>query len=155
MTGEKTSGDFDGTIILISHDRALIDAVCDHILVLDGDGGAEVFPGTYSEWKITQAERSAAKDEPRKQAQLVETPKPIVQQKKIQDAPKSRFSWMPINKIEQRMSDLGIEIRTLDAELGGSDIWNDYEKANTMSEKRDGLQAELDELEMEWLRKSE
>jgi ATP-binding cassette subfamily F protein 3 len=155
MTGEKTSGDFDGTIILISHDRALIDAVCDHILVLDGEGGAEVFPGTYSEWKITQAERGASRNEPRKQPQMVEPPKPIVQQKKIQDAPKSRFSWMPLDKIEQRMSDLGIEIRTLDADLGGTEIWTDYEKANALSEKRDELQAELDELETEWLRKSE
>lgn len=156
MTGEKTSGDFDGTIILISHDRALIDAVCDHILVLDGDGGAEVFPGTYSEWKQTQSERGASTAAlTKKQPQVIETPKPVVQQKKIQDAPKSRYSWMPLDKIEQRMNDLGIEIRTLDAELGSTEVWTDYERANTLSEKRDKLQAELDELETEWIRKSE
>ncbi|MHA7812974.1 MAG: ribosomal protection-like ABC-F family protein [Phycisphaerales bacterium] len=156
MTGEKTSGDFDGTIILISHDRALIDAVCDHILVLDGEGGAEVFPGTYSDWKQTQSERAAQpQSQPKKQSVLVEAPKPVQTTKPIQDAPKSRFSWMPVDKIEQRMNDLGIEIRKLDAELGGTEIWTDYEKANALSEKRDELQTELDELETEWLRKSE
>ena len=62
---------------------------------------------------------------------------------------------MPVDKIEQRMNDLGIEVRKLDAELDGADVWTDYEKANALSEKRDELQAELDELETEWLRKSE
>ncbi|MFT5423110.1 MAG: ATP-binding cassette subfamily F protein 3 [Phycisphaerales bacterium] len=49
-TGEKTGGTFDGTVILISHDRALIDATCDHLLILDGKGGAITFLGTWSEW---------------------------------------------------------------------------------------------------------
>ncbi len=47
--GEREGG-FDGTALLISHDRALIDATCDHLLVLDGAGGVEVFHGNYSEW---------------------------------------------------------------------------------------------------------
>src|SRR5207244_1209246 len=36
---------YNGTLILISHDRALIDATCDHLIVLDGQGGAEVVLG--------------------------------------------------------------------------------------------------------------
>ncbi len=155
MTGEKTEGDFDGTILLISHDRALIDAVCDNILVLDGEGGAQVFPGTYSEWKLHESERAAAgrsQTSPGMQPKAASTanmPKPDP------DGQKSRFSWMPISKIEERMNDLGIEIRKLDAELGGADVWTDYEKANTLSDKRDKYKSELDELEIEWLRKSE
>ena len=53
------------------------------------------------------------------------------------------------------VDDLGIEIRKLDAELDGTEIWTDYEKANAMNEQRDELQTELDELETEWIRKSE
>lgn len=155
MTGEKTEGDFDGTILLISHDRALIDAVCDHILVLDGDGNAQVFPGTYSEWKLHQSERDEKKSAntrpgtDSKPVQSQPAPKPA------EPITKSKFSWMPIAKIEERMNDLGIEIRKLDAELGGADVWTDYERANTLSEKRDAFKSELDELEIEWLRKSE
>jgi len=50
-------GGFDGTLILISHDRALIDHTCNQLLVLDGKGGAEIFAGTYSEWHIKDMER--------------------------------------------------------------------------------------------------
>ena len=48
---------YDGTLILISHDRAIIDATCDHLLVLDGEGGAEVFLGNYTEWHEREVSR--------------------------------------------------------------------------------------------------
>lgn len=60
----KGTGDgdgFDGTLILISHDRALIDATCEHLIVLDGHGHAEVFHGKYSEFHAMQLERAKSK----------------------------------------------------------------------------------------------
>ena len=43
-------GGYDGTLILISHDRALIDATCDHMIALHGDRTADVVLGNYSDW---------------------------------------------------------------------------------------------------------
>jgi ATP-binding cassette subfamily F protein 3 len=54
-------GGYEGTLILISHDRAFIDATCDHLLILDGQGGHEIFAGTYSEWEERRVERAKAK----------------------------------------------------------------------------------------------
>ncbi len=151
-TGEKTEGDYDGTIILISHDRALIDAVCDHILVLDGHGGAEVFSGTYTEWKQSKEIR---RDSPKRAAApAVPRPSPKPTSKGPKES-KNKFSWMPIDKIEERIADLEIELKRIDAELGDADVWTDYERANALTEKRDELKAELEELESEWLNKSE
>ncbi len=151
-TGEKTEGDYDGTIILISHDRALIDAVCDHILVLDGHGEAEVFSGTYTEWKQSKEIR---RDSPKRAAApAAPRPSPKPTSKGPKES-KNKFSWMPINKIEERIADLEIELKRIDAELGDADVWTDYERANALTEKRDELKAELEELESEWLNKSE
>ena len=61
---------------------------------------------------------------------------------------------MPINQIEERMTDLEIELNTLDAQLNDVDIWKDIEHANEVTAKRDSVRSELDELEEEWLRKS-
>ncbi|MBC7835333.1 MAG: ABC-F family ATP-binding cassette domain-containing protein [Phycisphaerales bacterium] len=55
-----TAGGYEGTLILISHDRALIDATCDHLIILDGHGNAVVFNGTYSEWHQKQIDDKAA-----------------------------------------------------------------------------------------------
>ncbi len=56
LPDEENDG-FDGTLILISHDRALIDGTCDHLLVLDGKGGAEVFLGGFTDWHEKHAQR--------------------------------------------------------------------------------------------------
>jgi len=150
-TGEKVQGDYDGTIILISHDRALIDAVCDHMFILDDHGNAEVFAGTYTEWKQSK-ETVREQPKPRQSKQLAPkaAPKPA---KKMKES-KNKFSWMAIGKIEERIKDLEIELKRIDAELGDADVWTDYERANALTEKRDANKAELGELEAEWLNKS-
>lgn len=59
-TEENDNVGFDGTLILISHDRALIDATCDHLLILDGQGNAEIFVGTFKEWNQKKLEKQRA-----------------------------------------------------------------------------------------------
>ncbi len=152
-TGEVTEGDYEGTIMLISHDRALIDAVCDHMLILDGNGGCEIFAGTYTEWKLSKA---IVRDKPkfakqRTPAIIKAAPKPT---KKTQGEQKNKFSWMQIGKIEERMTEIEIELKRTDAELGDADVWTDYERANGLTDKRDALKVELEELEAEWITKS-
>jgi len=146
-TGQTTRGAYKGTLILISHDRALIDAVCDHLIVLDGQGGASVFDGNYTEWREHQRRPA----NPKPSAPAPPTPAPASD---AAPAPKNRFSWMPLERLEERMRDLESEIRTIDAHLGEPDIWSDPDQANALTDRRDALGAELTELEDEWLRKS-
>ncbi|HMN41551.1 MAG TPA: ABC-F family ATP-binding cassette domain-containing protein [Phycisphaerales bacterium] len=63
---------FGGTLLLISHDRALIDATCDHLIIMDGKGNTEVFTGTYTEYhrkKSEQAREQAKLDQERARKQ--------------------------------------------------------------------------------------
>ena len=67
---DEESGDdgYEGVLILISHDRALIDSTCTHLLILDGHGGAEIFVGSWTEWR----EKSLARDKDRRDAEVAE-----------------------------------------------------------------------------------
>ena len=59
----KTTEDgegYQGTMILISHDRALIDATCEHLIVFDGEGSVTVFHGNYAEYHRQQLEKLKA-----------------------------------------------------------------------------------------------
>jgi ATP-binding cassette, subfamily F, member 3 len=151
-TGKTSSGAYEGTAILISHDRALIDAVCDHLIILDGHGNTEIFTGTYTEWHEQQQRPATKPSTPANKPQ--EAPQKSTPQKPDAPIKKSRFSWMPLNQIEERMTDLEIELKNLDAQLNDVDIWKDIDHANTVTAKRDEVRAELDELEEEWLNKS-
>jgi ATP-binding cassette subfamily F protein 3 len=182
-TGESTEPVFPGTVILISHDRALLDAVCDHLIVLDAAGNATVFTGTYSDYK-QQAERAARAAAPGKPTAKPNTapkaapkPEPPPPQSKPQPKPapqaaptsrgssparsvatqpekKSKFSWMPLNAIEQRIAELTAKLKQTDARLANPDVWKDASKANRLTEERDSIRTELDDLEFEWIRKS-
>ena len=52
---EEMLADYPGAVVLISHDRELLDAVCTQIWQIE-NGGLRIFPGNYSDW-IAQRER--------------------------------------------------------------------------------------------------
>lgn len=164
---EKDVG-FDGTLILISHDRALIDATCDHLLIFDGDGNAEIFVGTFSEWherkveKQRTAERETAERQRREeeaerrkreaaQNATKATAKPA---KPAAKGPKSRFSWMSLEQVETRMGEVQARAAEIDESLADPAVWTDVARTGALNEERSRLTAELEELEEEWLRKS-
>jgi len=54
---EERLAAFEGGVLVVSHDRALLDEVVDGLVVLDAEGGTpELFRGSYSEW-IEERER--------------------------------------------------------------------------------------------------
>jgi ABC transport system ATP-binding/permease protein len=52
--------EFDGTVLLVSHDRAFLDNVVTSVLVLDGSGKVEEFIGGYSDWQTYQKQNTPA-----------------------------------------------------------------------------------------------
>lgn len=144
----KKSGTFDGTLIVVSHDRTLIDSVCDHLIVFDGKGRVSLHLGGWSEW-LAGGARSISAPEPVKRAAQPPPPLPVAPPKK--PASKSKYSWMPVEAIEQKIQEREGEISRIDVELDDPDIWKDAIKAAEINAKRDELKAELDALETEWL----
>ncbi len=159
---------YDGTLILISHDRALIDATCNHLLLLDGEGNAEVYFGNYTQWREHVAAKTAQsapgnQQNTRQPARTVPSPStphtsstanpPAAAESKPKS--KNRFSWMRLEQLEERMGEIQAEIAVLDDQLADVELWKDHEKITKVREHHEKLQAELGEVEEEWLRKSE
>ncbi len=74
---EEVLANYQGTILLVSHDRYLIDALATQVWEIDEEGGAlRVFKGTYSEFRIQkemehEAEKATAWDSSRKSEAVV------------------------------------------------------------------------------------
>jgi len=51
--------EFPGALVLVTHDRYLLDRVSTHLLALDGEGGAEFF-ADLAQWEAAQGARAAA-----------------------------------------------------------------------------------------------
>ena len=160
-------GGFEGTLILISHDRALIDATCDHLIVLDGEGNAEVVLGNYTEWAakhsrrrseeqgVLAAEKARKEDAQRQQREAEERRRAEAARAKPKQPTLGALARMTTEQIEARIEQLQGHIRTLDEALADPAVWRDAVKSNQISDARAKLVAELEPLEFEWSRRAE
>ena len=60
---EEGLADFPGALVLVTHDRSLLDRLCTEILGLDGEGWARIF-ADFNQWINAQRERRDAKARP-------------------------------------------------------------------------------------------
>ncbi len=161
-------GGYAGTLILISHDRALLDAMCDHLIVLDGEGGAEVFLGNFTDWRtrentrlaeakqVEQAhayakQKAASVDrQPQSKSTNSETNEQRTQRKE-----QAKLARLRTEQLESRIEEIESRLREIDASLSDPDVWRDHKKASALGEERTTLAAQLEPLEFEWSRRAE
>ncbi|MDX2147094.1 MAG: ABC-F family ATP-binding cassette domain-containing protein [Planctomycetota bacterium] len=158
---------FDGTMILISHDRALIDATCDHLIVLDGKGGTEIFLGGYTEWhekdvaRRAEAEREAAEaqrrreDAEKRRRQGEEDKKRSASKPRAPGDPQNKYAKLSLEQLEQRIEKFQTRIKEIDEAMLDPDVWRNAKKSNQLGEERAKLVADLEPLEFEWSRRAE
>ncbi|MFQ3568151.1 MAG: ABC-F family ATP-binding cassette domain-containing protein [Aggregatilineales bacterium] len=105
---QNVLADFEGTILLVSHDRYLIDALATQIWSLS-NGRLEVFEGGYSEFLSAREKRSAAPPSAR-----AENGVPPARQ---QDPPQSRSHGLNPYQLEKRLAAAEATIAQLESEL--------------------------------------
>lgn len=101
-------GDFDGTVLLVSHDRDFIDRVATTTIAMEGDGRATVYPGGWSDYmaqRPEQAEVALAKPAASAPAARPAAKKPeglsFTERKRLDDLPGL------IDKLEREIAKLG------------------------------------------------
>lgn len=61
---EESLSEFPGAVVLVTHDRYLLDAVSTEIVTLDGSGGIPRFFADYAQWEAWNAEQQAPSIDP-------------------------------------------------------------------------------------------
>ncbi|MBV0911911.1 ABC-F family ATP-binding cassette domain-containing protein [Anianabacter salinae] len=106
---QELVADFDGTVLVVSHDRDFLDRVATTTVALEGDGKATVYAGGWSDYRDQRAE-AAALDEPARTAPQ----KPAVSGKASAKAPDPALTFTE----KHRLDSLPAEIERLEAEIG-------------------------------------
>ncbi|MCC7146555.1 MAG: ABC-F family ATP-binding cassette domain-containing protein [Phycisphaeraceae bacterium] len=147
-----------GTLLLITHDRMLLQDLVDQLLIFDGHGGVRHYPGTYAQYL---AECAAAQAAP-----AVDTPAPAPR-KAAKNPPPTGPAGAPAAKAKNplaKLSDKALDIRIeeiqaalarTDQELADPATYRDGDKARRLQQERVQLTADLAPLEEEWLRRAE
>ena len=140
---------FDGTVIIVSHDRFFVDKIAEHLFILDGSGSVKDFVGNYSEYLAYR--KAAAKNDESKSAPTQQT----VQQRNTKERPR-RLTYAErkeLEQIEAEMPQLEEQKSAVEAQLSGVTLTP--EQATKLSEQYSSITRRLDELETRWLELSE
>ncbi|CAI8185898.1 MAG: ABC transporter ATP-binding protein uup [Alphaproteobacteria bacterium] len=143
---------YDGTVILVSHDRDFLDRTVTAIFNAEGEGRWVEYAGGYSDMKAQQKHHATAQvkgdEKPlSKSSDEARPAKPAATPRKL--SYKHRFR---LEKLPQEMADLQTTIQALETALAdGSLFARDPEKFKTDAARLETAKIELVALEEEWL----
>ena len=140
---------FQGCLIVVSHDRYFMDRVVDHLFVFHGDGNVQDFPGNYTQYRLEAKGDEAIRQEAKGDRQEVKGTKNKTEQKRRLSFKEKR----ELEDLEKLLPELEAEKAQLEALLsGGATQADDIAKA---SKRYQEVQDALDEAELRWLELSE
>jgi ATP-binding cassette subfamily F protein uup len=146
--------EYQGCVMIVSHDRYFMDRLVDHLFVFEGGGFVRDFPGNYTQYRIWLKEQETAKvngsSSPTKAA-TVEPAAPIAAappKKKMTFKEKHEFE-----KLEKEMPALEKEKEKLTTAL--SDQTLNYDQITAFADALTKVTQTLEEMELRWLELSE
>ena len=146
---EELLTDYDGTVLLVSHDRAFLDNVVTSVFASEGAGKWREYVGGFSDWQI-QRERSEqiAQDAARqnaKEAPKEEGPKDSAAGRNAQRTVKLSFKEQrELDALPEKIAALEAEQKAISAQLeDGSIFAKDAKEGARLSERHGAIDEEL------------
>lgn len=140
---EEFLTNYGGVLMIVSHDRYLLDKLTDQLFIMEGRGHVRIYNGNYSSYRLEQEED--------KQQKKVAPASPVAVQPK-----KSKLSFKETKELEileQQIADIEVQLKDCTEQLNTAGIAND--KLNSLLDKITRLNSNLDEKSTRWLELSE
>ncbi|MEX6690218.1 ABC-F family ATP-binding cassette domain-containing protein [Danxiaibacter flavus] len=147
---ENFLSEYQGCVLIVSHDRYFMDRLVDHLFVFEGEGEVRDFPGNYTQYRLWQKE-----EEKKQQAITVKAEETVAPKTQTSAPAKKKLSYKEkreFEDLEKELPALEEEKKTITEKMGGNISFEEITKlGNRMSE----IENLLAEKEMRWLELSE
>ena len=133
---------FPGILMLVSHDRYLIDRLTEQLFIFEGDGNVHIYSGNYTDYRLEQ-------EEPKKPAKSVlktemHNSEPTTQKRKL-----SFKEEKELQSIESETEELEKRMEVLTSELNSG--ITDHTQLSEIAIKIKALKENIDNMTMRWL----
>lgn len=147
-TLEKLLMDFSGTVIVVSHDRYLINRVAKSLIVFE-NGGVRYFDGTFDEYEEKEKETTeeVAKEKPEKT-------KKTGGERYVESKEEARRKHR-VEFLKKKITALEEELSRVQAKLDDETVNTDYKKVMAVEEEIKTIEEKLDPLITKWTELSE
>ncbi len=141
---EEVLADYEGTLLVVSHDRDFLDRLVTSVIAVEGDGEVREYVGGYSDYLQQRPRREEPKAEARTAAPKVERPKAATKL--------SYKDQRELDELPTRLDRLAAEIARLEAELADPGLYaRDSARFDAAAARLDAAREELERAEERWL----
>ena len=147
---QEVIADFDGTVLIVSHDRDFLDKTVTITLGLDGTGKVDVVAGGYADWEARRQKPVEGKAKSNAATQTAPTPRPPASTK-LTYKDQRDYELLP-----SRIEELEAAIAKGEAILADPDLYTaDPQRFATISRGIENARAEKEAAEERWLELAE
>jgi ATP-binding cassette subfamily F protein uup len=145
---QEVIADYEGTVLIVSHDRDFLDRTVTVTLGLDGSGTVDAVVGGYADWEAKRRPRAEAKKTAPKAAAAPEAPKKAT---KLSYKDQRDYDLLP-----KRIEEIEAQIAKDEAAMADPDLYaKDHAKFTRLGDGIQKLRDEKDAAEMRWLELAE
>ena len=143
---ENALDEYNGTIIIVTHDRYLVNRLADRIFHMTKDGLTEYIGGydDYLEALARMGGEESASEERRLSRNALD-----YREKKVLKSELNKAKTA-VSRAEKEIAETEAEIENINAELSKPSVASDYKKAGELSKKVDELKKRLEALYVKW-----
>ncbi|WP_406700409.1 ABC-F family ATP-binding cassette domain-containing protein [Singulisphaera sp. Ch08] len=147
---ERSIREFEGTVLVVSHDRYFLNQVADRLIVL-GDGKTRVIEGDYETYqRIAQQESEAAAAKARSVAPLPSSSTAEASPTERTDRKKRKYPYRKPADLEREIAEVETEVAGLEDLLAQPGVWRDAIKAVELQRRHADLKVALANLYEHW-----
>ncbi len=139
---EESLCEFPGALVLVTHDRFLLDRVCNLVLGFDGEGGAEYF-ADYDQWLAMLLDRER-KEEPKASVEAKE--KPL----KAKPGKLSYMDQREYDRMEETILAAELRLGEVEALMASPEIMTNPSQLQRYWQEQQELQANTEKLYARW-----
>jgi len=144
---QEVIGDYDGTVLIVSHDRDFLDRTVTVTLGLGGSGKVDIVAGGYEDWE----RQRAPKVEVKKAAKPVAVPPPRTSSAKLSYKDQRDYDLLPA-----RIEEIEAAIARDEAALADPNLYaQDPKRFEALTKAIETARDEKDAAEMRWLELAE
>ena len=125
---EQALLEFEGTCIVVSHDRYFLNRVVDLLLVLDGTGKVEVIHGNYDTYEMMRDQKAAALAEGEKKKDTTKAPSRAAAPLSKPAKRKRQFPYRKVEDLEVDIAAAELEVQRLEEAMASPDLYRDGDK---------------------------
>ena len=143
---ERSIKEFEGTVLVVSHDRYFLNQVADRLVVL-GEGKARVIEGDYETYqRLTQQEADAVQAKGASGTQSGSK----TGEKAKNDKRKKKFPYRKSADLESEIAELEVKVAELEDRLGQPATWREPVKARVLQLQHEEMKILLARLYEHW-----